>query len=290
MSDKHVIAYVGLGIMGRPAASHLLRAGHELRVYARRPEAMAPLAELGATPCKSPAEAAAGARFAFTNVSDTPDVEEVVLGPGGYAESLAAGSVVVDMSTIAPRAARDIAAALAAKGVAFIDAPVSGGQAGAEAGTLAFMCGGTEEAFAAAAPLFEAMGSSHVLVGGSGAGQVAKCVNQILIGATVDAVAESFRLARRLGVDPAKVREAIAGGFAGSKVLEVHAKRIIEDNYVPGFKARLHLKDIKIAIEAARGCGVEVPSAEEFRTRLEKVIGQGCAEDDSSVAAKALDD
>ena len=288
MTDKFTIAYVGLGIMGAPAAGHLLAAGHRLRIWARRPEAMEPLVERGATACTSAAEAADGADFAFTNVSDTPDVEEVVLGPAGYIQKLRPGSVVIDMSTIAPQAARDLAAALAAKEIAFVDAPVSGGQAGAEAGTLAFMCGGDEQAFARAAPLFEIMGSSHVLVGGSGAGQVAKCVNQILIGAAVDAVAEAFRLARRLDVDPAKIRQAIAGGFAGSKVLEVHAKRIIDDNYVPGFKARLHLKDIKIALAAAAECGVEVPSAEVFRTRLEQVIAAGHAEDDSSVAAKAL--
>lgn len=288
-SGKATVAYTGLGIMGRPAATHVLDGGHPLRVYARNPRSAEPLAELGAVACASPAEAAAGAKFAFTNVSDTPDVLEVVLGDGGYIESLEPGSVVVDMSTIAPEAAREIGAKLKEKGVGFIDAPVSGGQAGAEAGTLAFMCGGEGKDFDLALPVLELMGKSHVLVGGCGAGQVAKCVNQVLIGATVDAVAESFRLARGLGVDPAKVRDAIMGGFAGSKVLEVHAKRMIDDSFEPGFKARLHLKDIRIAIDAAAQAGVALPSAERTRGHLEKVVGEGMGELDSSVACRALE-
>ena len=290
MNECVTIAYVGLGIMGRPAAGHLVKAGHQLRVYARQPAAMEPLVELGATPCTSAAEAATGADFAFTNVSDTPDVEEVILGENGYAAGLGAGSIVIDMSTIAPAAARAIGAKLREREIGFIDAPVSGGQAGAEAGTLAFMCGGRQEDFDRALPLLQIMGASQVLVGDCGAGQVAKCVNQILIGATVDAVAEAFRLARRMEVDPAKVRDAIAGGFAGSKVLEVHAKRMLDDNFAPGFKARLHYKDINIALEAAQACGVTVPSAEVFRDRLAQVIEAGMGELDSSVACRALDD
>ena len=286
---KATIAYTGLGIMGRPAATHLIKAGHSLRVYARRPEAAKPLVDLGATACASPAQAADGADFAFTNVSDTPDALEVVLGKDGYAEGLKEGAVVIDMSTIAPAAAREIGEKLGTRGVGFIDAPVSGGQAGAEAGTLAFMCGGRQEDFDRALPVLEAMGSSIVRVGDCGAGQVAKCVNQVLIGATVDAVAESFLVARRLGVDPAKVREAIAGGFAGSKVLEVHAKRMIDDSFEPGFKARLHLKDIGIAIDAASQAGVTLPSAEKTRERLADVVGRGMGDLDSSVACRSLE-
>ena len=286
---KATIAYTGLGIMGRPAAIHLVKAGHSLRVYARRPEAAKPLVDLGATACASPAQAADGADFAFTNVSDTPDALEVVLGKDGYAEGLKEGAVVIDMSTIAPAAAREIGEKLGTQGVGFIDAPVSGGQAGAEAGTLAFMCGGRQEDFDQALPVLQAMGSSIVRVGDCGAGQVAKCVNQVLIGATVDAVAESFLVARRLGVDPAKVREAIAGGFAGSKVLEVHAKRMIDDSFEPGFKARLHLKDIGIAIDAASEAGVTLPSAEKTRERLADVVGRGMGDLDSSVACRSLE-
>lgn len=282
------IAYVGLGIMGRPAAGHLVRAGHAVRVYARQPKAATPLLALGATAHNTPAVAATGADFAFTNVSDTPDVEEVILGPGGLAEGLATGAMVVDMSTIAPAAARKIGAALRARGIGFVDAPVSGGQAGAEAGTLAFMCGGNEADFAKVLPLLKIMGNSVVRVGDCGAGQVAKCVNQVLIGATVTAVAEAFRLARALDVDPAKVRDAIADGFAGSKVLQVHAKRILENNYAPGFKARLHLKDINIAIAAAMAGGVALPTAEKFRDLLDQAIEAGQGELDSSVAAKSL--
>ena len=286
---KATIAYTGLGIMGRPAATHLVKAGHSLRVYARRPEAAKPLVDLGAIACASPAQAADGADFAFTNVSDTPDALEVVLGKDGYAEGLNEGAVVIDMSTIAPAAARELGEKLGTQGVGFIDAPVSGGQAGAEAGTLAFMCGGRQEDFDRALPVLQAMGSSIVRVGDCGAGQVAKCVNQVLIGATVDAVAESFLLARRLGVDPAKVREAIAGGFAGSKVLEVHAKRMIDDSFEPGFKARLHLKDIGIAIDAAGQAGVTLPSAEKTRERLADVVGRGMGDLDSSVACRSLE-
>lgn len=289
MSKQPSVAYVGLGIMGKPAATHLLKAGYALRVYARRPEATAELAALGATVCESAAAAADGADFAISNVSDTPDVLEVVLGENGFASTLAAGSVVLDMSTIAPAAARQLASELGEKGVGFVDAPVSGGQAGAEAGTLAFMCGASAADYAKALPLMEAMGASQVHVGGPGAGQVAKCVNQVVIGATVDAIAESFALARKLDVDPAKVREAIAGGFAGSKVLEVHARRIIDESFEPGFKAKLHYKDINIALDAAAEAGVELPSAAAFRDRLAKVIEHGMGELDSSVAARALE-
>ena len=284
------IAYTGLGIMGQPAATHLVKAGHSLRVFARRPEAAQPLVDIGAVACNSPAEAAQGCQFAFTNVSDTPDALEVIVGDNGYINTLEKGAVVIDMSTIAPSAAREIGERLGQKGIGFIDAPVSGGQAGAEAGTLAFMCGGKREDFDLALPILQAMGKSIVLVGGCGAGQVAKCVNQVLIGATVDAVAESFLMAKKLGVDPAKIREAISGGFAGSKVLEVHANRMIEDNFEPGFKARLHLKDIGIAIDAAKEAGVGLPSAEKTKERLAKVVGEGMGDLDSSIACKALDD
>lgn len=286
---KATIAYTGLGIMGAPAAGHLLGAGHTMHIYARRPEATNPLVELGAKAFASPAQAAKGADFAFTNVSDTPDALEVILGKDGYIEGLAEGAIVIDMSTIAPAAAREIGAGLKERGIGFIDAPVSGGQAGAEAGTLAFMCGGSEDDFNRAMPVLEAMGSSIVRVGDCGAGQVAKCVNQVLIGATVDAVAESFMLAKKLGVDPAKVRDAIAGGFAGSKVLEVHAKRMIDDNFAPGFKARLHLKDIGIALDAAKQAGIDLPSAEKTRKRLADVVDRGMGDLDSSVACKSLE-
>lgn len=289
MSAAVTIAYVGLGIMGRPTASHLVKAGHRLQVWARRPESAAPLVELGATLCDSPATAAQGADFAFTNVADTPDVEEVIFGTNGYAAGLAAGSLAIDMSTIAPAGARSIGERLRVRDIGFLDAPVSGGEAGAQAGTLAFMCGGSAADYAKALPLFEIMGASMVHVGDCGAGSVAKCANQIIIGAAVDAIAEAFQLARGLDVDPAKVRAAIAGGFAGSKVLDVHGQRILNADYTPGFKARLHLKDIDIALTAGRECGVELPSAEIFRSRLVQVIEAGMGELDSAVAARALE-
>ena len=289
VTEPRTIAYVGLGIMGQPTAANLLRAGHTLRCYARRAASAQPLLEQGATLHATAAEAAQGAELAFTNVSDTRDVEEVVLSPGGLAEGLRPGSIVIDMSTIAPEAARKIGAQLRERDIGFIDAPVSGGQAGAQAGTLTFMCGGTEQDFKRALPVLQALGTSHTLVGDWGAGQVAKCANQILIGATINAVAESFRLARRMDVDPAKVRTAIAGGFAGSKVLEIHGQRMLDDNFTPGFKARLHLKDIDIAIACAKQYGVDLPSAVEFRQRLATVIEQGKGDLDSSVASVAYD-
>ncbi len=289
MSAPETVAYVGLGIMGLPTATNLLKAGHKIRCYARREASAAALIELGATSHPSAAIAASEANFAFTNVSDTKDVEEVILGDGGLAEGMRLGGLIIDMSTIDPNAARNIGASLRERDIGFIDAPVSGGQAGAQAGTLAFMCGGSQEDFDRSLPLLKVLGKSHVLVGDCGAGQVAKCVNQILIGATIDAVAESFRLARGMDVDPAKVRAAIAGGFAGSKVLEIHGKRMLDNDFTPGFKARLHLKDIDIAIACAERCGVAVPSAHVFRERLAQMIEQGKGELDSSVASLAAD-
>lgn len=288
MTTPATIAYVGLGIMGGPAATHLLKAGHNLRIWARRPEATAALAELGATVCSSAAEAATGAEFAFTNVSDSADVEEVVLGANGYSSGLAAGSLVIDMSTISPVTARNIGSKLQEQNIGFLDTPVSGGQVGAENATLAFMCGGSAADFAKAKPLFDIMGSTAVLVGDVGAGQVAKCANQIIVGATANAIAESFALATALDVDPAKVRDAISGGFASSKVLEVHGKRFIDDNYEPGFKARLHRKDIDIALSVAADAGLDLEAIAPFRRRLEEMIDAGMGEKDSAIAAKAI--
>lgn len=289
-SKTQSVAYVGLGIMGKPAALHILHGGHALHVYARRPEAVAPLVEAGATAHSTPAAAASAADFAFTNVSNTPDVEEVVLGKNGLAEGMRKGGIIVDMSTIAPGASRKIAAELEKMGLGFLDAPVSGGEKGAQDGTLAFMVGGKEDVFARARPILELMGGTITLVGGSGAGQVAKICNQVIIAGTVSAVAEAFRVARRMDVDPARVRDAIAGGFAGSKVLEVHARRIIEKKFEPGFKAVLHRKDLGIAMDAAKEAGVGLPSAEVFVTRLDRMIAAGRGEEDSSVASQALEE
>ena len=289
MSEKLTIAYVGLGVMGGAGARHLIEAGHEVRIWARRPEQTTALAEKGATVCASAAEAAQGADFAFTNVANTQDVEEVALGENGYADTLAKGSVVIDNSTIDPIGARKIGEQLDAKGIEFLDAPVSGGQAGAEAGTLTIMCGGKPEVFEKSKVVLNIVGKTLTLIGDWGAGSVAKACNQLIIGGTVNAIAEGFKLARKQDVDPAKVREALLGGMAQSKALDMHGQRMLDDNFAPGFRAVLHLKDIDIAINTGKACGVDLPSAEEFRDRLIKVIDAGMADLDSSVASKAID-
>jgi len=214
------VAFCGLGIMGRPQALNIMKAGHAMAVWARRAESMQPLTEAGATACASPKEAAAAADVAFVMVSDTPDVEQVVFGPGGVIEGARPGTVVVDMSTISPVATRDMAQRLAAKGVEMLDAPVSGGDIGAINGTLSIMVGGKPEIFAKVLPLFECMGKNIVHIGANGAGQVAKACNQIVAAVTLEAVSEGLTLARRNHVDPAKVREALLGGFAWSKWLQ----------------------------------------------------------------------
>lgn len=289
MSDKEKIGCIGLGVMGRPAALNLIRAGHAVSVWARRPESAQPLAEAGAQVFNSPKELAAMCDVVVTNVSDSPDVEEVVLGQNGVAEGIASGGLVLDMSTISPSVARKVAAALEKRGVDFLDAPVSGGEKGAIEGALTFMVGGKESAFDRARPIMEAMGKTITRIGESGAGQVAKACNQIIIGATIEGVAEALRLARENGADPAKVREALLGGFASSKVLEVHAMRMLTGDYAPGFKTKLHLKDMNIALENARENGAPLPSAELFCSRLRELVAAGDGELDSAAAAKRVD-
>ena len=289
MSDKEKIGCIGLGVMGRPAALNLIRAGHAVSVWARRPESARPLAEAGAKVYDSPKALAAMCDVVVTNVSDSPDVEEVVLGTNGVAEGMASGGLVLDMSTISPSVARKVAAALEKRGVDFLDAPVSGGEKGAIDGALTFMVGGKESAFNRARPMMEAMGKTITRIGESGAGQVAKACNQIIIGATIEGVAEALRLARENGADPAKVREALMGGFASSKVLEVHAKRMLTGDYAPGFKTKLHLKDMNIALENARENGAPLPSAELFCSRLRELVEAGDGELDSAAAAKRVD-
>ncbi len=283
------VAFIGLGIMGRPMALNLLRAGHALWVHGRRPETMAPLAEAGATACASPAEAARHAEVSIVMVSDTPDVEQVIFGDFGIVHGARAGSAVVDMSTISPGAARAFAAELRQGGVEMLDAPVSGGEAGAIAATLSIMAGGRPEVFERVRPLFEAMGRNIVLVGGNGAGQVAKACNQVVIAATLQGVAEALTLARRSGVDAARVREALMGGFAGSRILEVHGKRMIERDFRPGFKSRLHQKDLNIVMQAARELGLALPGAALSMQYMNALVGSGDGEFDSAALVKIVE-
>lgn len=286
MSEK--LAFVGLGIMGLPMALNLRRAGFDVAVYNRTTARGDALKAEGAKLCASPKEVAENADIIFTCVSDTPDVEHVIFGAGGIIEGAKAGSVVVDMSTISPGATRDFAAKLALRDVAMLDAPVSGGETGAIAGTLSVMCGGKADVFARVKPYFEKMGKNIVHVGDHGAGQVAKACNQIVIAVSIEAVAEAMLLAEKCGVDGAKVREALLGGFAASKVLDIHGNRMLTNNYAPGFKAHLHRKDMGIVMDTAAKAGVALPAATLATLNLDAVIKNGDGELDSSAIYKVL--
>ncbi|HMD02712.1 MAG TPA: NAD(P)-dependent oxidoreductase, partial [Candidatus Baltobacteraceae bacterium] len=230
----------------------------------------------------SPREIAARSQVAITMLPDSPDVEAVVLGADGVAQGLAAGSLYIDMSTISPATARKVAAALRARGVDALDAPVSGGEQGAKGATLSIMVGGSDAAFARAQPIFAALGQNIVHVGPSGAGQVTKACNQIVVGVTLEAVAEALALAEASGVDPAKVRAALLGGFAQSKVLEVHGQRMIDRSFNPGFKVKLHRKDMNIAANAGDERALDLAAAKLVRERFDALIERGDGERDHS--------
>ncbi|MCK6411677.1 MAG: NAD(P)-dependent oxidoreductase [Azonexus sp.] len=283
------IAFIGLGIMGRPMALNLLRGGHELTVWARRAESMQPLLDAGARAAASPAAAAAGQDLVISMVADAPDVREVMLGAQGVAQGAASGLVAVDMSTIAPSAARKIAEDLAAHGIDFIDAPVSGGEVGAIAGNLSIMAGGSDAAFARAEPAFACMGKNVVHVGESGAGQVTKAANQIVTGMGVLAVAEAFAFASKNGVDRAKVREALLGGFANSRILENHGQRMLDRNFKPGFKSWMHEKDLNIVMQTAHELGLYLPGSAMAGQMFAAMVGSGLGEEDSIAVLKLLE-
>jgi len=283
------VAFIGLGIMGRPMALNLHKAGHKVFVHGRRPESMTPLAEADCTACASAAEAAAQADVTFIMVSDTQDVEQVLFAAGGVAQGAKPGSVVVDMSTISPTATRHYADDLKARGIDMLDAPVSGGDVGAINATLSIMVGGKPEVFERVKPLFEAMGKNIVLVGDNGAGQVAKACNQIVVAVTIEAVAEALTFARKNGVDAAKVRDALMGGFAGSRILEVHGKRMLDNNYQPGFKTKLHQKDMNIVMQTAKELGLALPAAALVMQHMNALMGTGDAELDSAAVMKVVE-
>ena len=276
------LGYIGLGIMGRPAAINLLRAGYPVHVWARREDSMRPVVAEGAVACTSPKAVAEQADVIFTNVSDTMDVEQVILGAEGILEGARPGSVVVDMSTISPAATRRIAERLTERGVSMLDAPVSGGERGAIDGTLSIMVGGPEEVFRRVLPLLDVMGRNIVHIGGAGAGQVTKACNQVVIAQTIAAVGEAFVLAKSSGVDPARVRHALLGGFAGSRVLEAHGQRMLEGDYRPGFKAKLHKKDMRIVMETAEELGIALPGVALATQFLNALVGAGGGELDSA--------
>ena len=283
------IGFIGLGLMGRPLALHLAQAGHTLHLWARRQASLDPFKDVGAKAHASPAEVARHAEIVFTMVADAPDVHAVILGDNGIAAGGPQGLIVVDMSTINPNAARGIGNELAARGIEFLDAPVSGGETGAINASLTIMVGGKVEVFDKVKPLFEKMGKSITLIGGTGAGQVAKACNQILTGVGVLAVAEAFNFAAQSGVDPARVREALLGGFAYSRILENHGQRMLDRNFRPGFKAWMHQKDLRIVMEEAHRLGLMLPAAAATAQMFNAIVGSGMGEDDSIAALKLLE-
>lgn len=287
------VGFIGLGLMGRPMAQHLAAAGHTLHLWARRPASLEPFQGTAAQVHASPAEVARHAEVVFTIVADAPDVEAVALGKDGLAAGAppagTRGLIHVDMSTIAPDAARRIAAREAELGIAMLDAPVSGGEVGAINATLTIMVGGREDVFERVRPLFEKLGRSVTLIGDAGAGQVAKACNQILTGVGVAAVAEALNFARRSGVDGARVREALLGGFAYSRILENHGQRMLDRNFRPGFKAWMHQKDMRIVMEEAHRLGLALPAAASTAQMFNAMVGAGLGEDDSIGMLKLLE-
>ena len=283
------IGFIGTGIMGRPMALNLIKAGHELYTWGRRFDAVEPLLVAGATGKGTPSEVAAMAEICITMVSNTSDVEQIILGERGLIHGAKAGSVIVDMSTSAPSASRRIAEELAKRGVHMLDAPVSGGQIGATQGTLSIMVGGEAEVFERVKPLFEILGNNIVHVGDHGAGQVVKACNQVVISLTMEGVAEAILLARKNGVDPAKMREALMGGYANSKILEVHGLKMLEENYKAGFKVKLHHKDMGIVMDNARENHVPLPGTELVTKQIAALMEAGEGELDSSAIMKVLE-
>ena len=283
------IGFIGLGIMGRPMARRLLEAGHPLTVHSRSPGPVNELVDAGANRAGSGAEVAGDSDVVIMMLPDTPDVDAVLFGENGVAAGVRNGSLVIDMSTVSPDATRGFAERLSGRDVMFLDAPVSGGETGAVEGTLSIMVGGREDDFARAKPLFDAMGKNVVLVGGVGAGQVTKACNQLVVAATIEAVAEALVLAAASGVDPAKVRDALLGGFAGSKILEVHGRRMLDGAFDPGFRLRLHRKDAGIILETAHERGSPVPGFEPVADALERAVKEGAGELDHSALVRTLE-
>src|SRR5438876_8879697 len=254
------IGFIGLGTMGRPMAGHLQAAGHRLFLHDVGPIAPELVAE-GGVVCKSGKEVAEKADVVIIMVPDTPHVEAVLFGEAGVAQGLSKGKIVVDMSSISPLATKAFARKIEALGADYLDAPVSGGEVGAKAASLTIMVGGPERAFSTMKPVFDKMGKNVTLVGGSGDGQTTKVANQIIVALTIEAVGEALLFASRAGADPAKVREALMGGFASSRILEVHGERMIKRTFDPGFRIELHQKDLSLALTTGRALGVALPDA-----------------------------
>ncbi|MFO1327167.1 MAG: 2-hydroxy-3-oxopropionate reductase [Rubrivivax sp.] len=282
------LGFIGLGIMGAPMAGHLRAAGHELFVATR--SAVPPaLLDAGAVRCANGAEVARQAEVIFTMLPDTPDVETVLFGTGGVAEGLSAGKTVVDMSSISPTATKGFAQRITALGCEYLDAPVSGGEVGAKAASLTIMVGGSAAAFERVLPLFQTMGKNITHVGGPGDGQTTKVANQIIVALNIAAVSEALVFAAKAGADPAKVRQALMGGFASSRILEVHGERMIKRTFAPGFRIRLHQKDLGLALQGARELGVALPQTAGAAQLMQACAAHGLADQDHSALVRALE-
>ena len=283
------LGFIGLGIMGKPMAGHLVKAGHTVRVYDLSEESVKHLCALGAKACSCCKEVAQKSDIIFIMVPDTPDVEAVLFGEEGVAEGLKPGSIVVDMSSISPIATKEFAKRLAAIEVKMLDAPVSGGQVGAENATLSIMVGGPVDVFNQIKPYFELMGKNIVHIGDHGDGQTCKVANQIVVALTIEAVGEALLFASKAGADPAKVRAALLGGFAQSRILELHGERMIKHNFNPGFRIRLHQKDLNLALQSARSMGLSLPNTSLAQELFNAVAAQGGSDLDHSAMVLALE-
>ena len=282
------IGFVGLGIMGAPMAGHLIAAGHEVFINTRS-KIPQELANSAAIACTSPAEVASKADIIITMLPDTPDVEKVLFGENGIATGLSKGKIVVDMSSISPIATQEFAKRINDLGCEYVDAPVSGGQVGAKAASLTIMVGASEATFAKVKPVFELMGKNITLVGGNGAGQITKVANQIIVALNIEAVAEALVFASKAGADPAKVREALMGGFASSKILEVHGERMIKRTFDPGFRIELHQKDLSLALSSAKALGVSLPNTATAQELFNSCTAHGGKAWDHSAMVRALE-
>ncbi len=282
------LGFIGLGIMGAPMAHHLLKAGHTLFTHTRSQTADY-LLQAGAQPCANAAEVASKADIIFTMLPDTPDVEKVLFGENGVAAGLTAGKTVVDMSSISPIATKEFAQRIQALGCDYLDAPVSGGEVGAKNAALTIMVGGSDTAFAKVKPLFELMGKNITLVGANGDGQTAKVANQIIVALNIEAVAEALLFAARNGADAAKVRQALMGGFASSRILEVHGERMINRTFDPGFRIELHQKDLNLALTAARSLGLSLPNTASAQQLFSACVAHGGKGWDHSAMVRALE-
>ncbi|GAB4510985.1 MAG: 2-hydroxy-3-oxopropionate reductase [Sulfuricaulis sp.] len=282
------IGFVGLGIMGRPMAQNLMKGGHTLYLFSRSGVPQDLVSDKGIA-CQSPKEVTKNVEIIITMVPDTSHVESVLFGKDGVAEGLSAGKIVVDMSSISPIETKKFATQINKLGCEYVDAPVSGGEVGAKNAALTIMCGGTEAAFAKVKPLFELMGKNITLVGGNGDGQTCKVANQIIVALTIEAVGEALLFASKAGADPAKVRQALMGGFASSKILEVHGERMIKRAFNPGFRIELHQKDLNLALSGARALGISLPNTATCQELFNACAANGGSAWDHSAMVRALE-